>query len=93
MDPDAVDARLERMRRATEGVMPPLGFETRILARLRANVSSRWDVLWRSCRRALLISSFATLGAIGLAIWHDERVATTIAISPDGGIGLALGEP
>lgn len=93
MDRDAVDARFDRLRRATEDVMPPLGFETRILARLRANASSRWDALWRSCRRALIVTSFATVGAIALAFWHDDRVATTIAISPDGGIGLAMGEP
>jgi hypothetical protein len=84
----SLDERLAQLREATDIKSAPHGLEARVLAAL--SQATRWESALQWCRRALVLSAFATVSVIALAAWHDARLTNRVAIggvADDGPIG------
>jgi hypothetical protein len=83
---DAIEERLARLRRATDGVRPSTGFEARVLGALEAEPANARPSafpagLWPAARRCLPLAALAAALALVWALESesaaDDALATT----------------
>ncbi|MBI2898440.1 MAG: hypothetical protein HYY06_33120 [Deltaproteobacteria bacterium] len=85
---ESIDARLARLREATEDLAPPPGLADR-LARVaispEGSGSTILEEIWRLGRRVVLIAAVASAASVFLAGRADERVVEDLMAAAEAG--------
>lgn len=72
---DQVEARIERLRAATEGLRPRAGLGARVMARIEARRNPGLaEVISLSARRALVISAVAAAASVALGLQMERSL-------------------
>ena len=80
MEPEeTLEERMERLRRATRSVGARGDFSSRVMMRIRSEVSW-YDVLLREARRLMPVAALAAVVMIGAAWWNSRGSADSLAM-------------
>nr|QDA77037.1 hypothetical protein [Jahnella sp. MSr9139] len=81
---DNLEARLDRLRAATEGLRPRAGLGARVMARIEGRVAPRdpglAEVISLSARRALALSAVAAAASVALGLQMESSLAGAEAV-------------
>ncbi len=78
-----IDARLARLRGATEGLRPRADFSSRVMARIGEERADMLSALRTPARRFIPIGMLAAALALVWAVSVDQQVNEALAVSDD----------